>query len=111
MEHERQRTKNVQEERDESVKVLASALNESEGVKSENKVLKQQIMNLKRQFDENLKPVKVTARERVKERVESERRRGSVYNTKRVDHEPERVSEKTFIDVFIQEFWKKLTKA
>ena len=76
---ERERTKRLQEERDEAVRATAQAINESEGIKSENRALKAEIANLKKQFQENTKPAQTqkppTARERIKERVDAERRK------------------------------------
>lgn len=76
---ERERTKRLEEERDEAVRATAQAINESEGIKSENRALKAEIANLKKQFQENTKPKQTqkptTARERIKERVDAERRK------------------------------------
>lgn len=76
---ERERTKRLQEERDEAVRATAQAINESEGIKSENRALKAEIANLRKQFQENSKPVQTqkptTAKERIKERVDAERRK------------------------------------
>jgi uncharacterized phage infection (PIP) family protein YhgE len=99
LQQERLRTRSVQEERDEAIKALAAALNESEGIKSENKVLKQQIASLRQQFEGNLKgTAQVTAKARVIERVESERRKVGVHK-RHVEREPERNVAKSFIEV------------
>ena len=79
LEAERAKTKNLQEERDEAIRGMAGALNESEGIKSENKALKLEIVALRRQYQSNVqlpRPQGTTAaKERVKDRVESERRK------------------------------------
>jgi hypothetical protein len=79
LEAERAKTKNLQEERDEAIRGMASALNESEGIKSENKALKLEIVALRRQYQTNVQlphPQGTTAaKERVKDRVEAERKK------------------------------------
>jgi chromosome segregation ATPase len=82
---ERERTRNLQEERDEAIQTAAEALEECEGVKWENKKLKVEIERLK-QFGQNTKDVqsdRLTAKERVEKRVDAERKgrtRGEVRN-------------------------------
>jgi chromosome segregation ATPase len=79
LESEREKTRNLAEERDEAVQSLANVLNELESLKSENKALKMEIASLKKQLQENLKGSQAqktgTAKERIKERVEAERRK------------------------------------
>jgi hypothetical protein len=76
---ERAKTKNLQEERDEAISGMASALNESEGVKSENKALKLEIVALRKQYQTNVELPRpqgtTTAKERIKDRVATERRK------------------------------------
>jgi chromosome segregation ATPase len=98
LESQRRRTRSVEEERDEAVKRLAASLNEFEGLKSENKNLKAQIASLRKQFEDSLKPAQVpkpSVKDRVKERVESERKKDSAIK-KAPEH---RKTEPNFINV------------
>jgi chromosome segregation ATPase len=99
LQHERERTRNVEEERDEAVKRLAAALNETEGLKSENKALKGQIAQLKNQFEDSLKisASKISVKDRIKERVETERKK-EIPTKKKLEH---READRSFIDVVI----------
>jgi hypothetical protein len=100
LESQRRRTRSVEEERDEAVKRLAASLNEFEGLKSENKNLKAQIASLRKQFEDSLKPAQVpkpSVKDRVKERVESERKKDSA-----IEKAPEhRKTEPNFINVWL----------
>ena len=100
---ERERTKRLQEERDEAVRATAQAINESEGIKSENRALKAEIANLRKQFQENTKPTQsqkpTTARERIKERVDVERRKDHARKV-RGQRDAEGAGDRSFIQVF-----------
>ena len=101
LENERRRTRNVEEERDEAVKRLANALNETEGLKSENKALKAQIASLRKQFEDSLKlsqVPKAKVKDRVRERVEVERLKESAPK-KGTDRGTGRAVDGGFIDV------------
>lgn len=73
--------RNLQEERDEAVSALVAVSDELDGLKSENKALRAEIVNLKRHIQETLKQTpsqqqkQTSAKERVKERVEMERKK------------------------------------
>jgi len=98
LENERQRTRNVEEERDEVVRRLATALNECDGLKSENKNLKTQIAVLRNQSEASLKTAQVpkaTVKDRIKERVETERKKDAM-TKKNIER---RDADRSFIDV------------
>lgn len=100
---ERERTKRLQEERDEAVRATAQAINESERIKSENRALKSEIASLRKRFQENTKPVQsqkpTTARERIKERVDAERRKTHAQKG-RGQRDAEVAADRSFIQVF-----------
>jgi hypothetical protein len=89
LQSERERVRDLQEERDEAVKGLALALNESAGIRSENKALRIEIANLKSQNGHSSgshQPKTTSAKERVRERVETERKRDTVNKGKSGKH-------------------------
>ncbi len=98
---ERERTKRLQEERDEAVRATAQAVNESEGIKSENRALKVEIANLRKQFQDTTKPAQTqkptTARERIKERVETERKK---HHAQKRRGQRDAEGDRSFIQVF-----------
>lgn len=100
---ERERAKRLQEERDEAVKATVQAINESEGIKSENRALKAEIASLRKQFQEKTKitqmPKPTTAKERIKERVEVERRKENAQK-RRLRHDSDGAGDRSFIQVF-----------
>jgi hypothetical protein len=101
LDSERQKTANLQEERDEAVRSMANVLNESEGIKSENRALKCEIATLKKQYHDNLGHFRsqgsTTAKERIKERVEAERKKDKPRSDPRQESEGE--AGRTFIQV------------
>jgi len=101
LESEREKTKNLQEERDEAIRGIANALNESEGIKSENKALKQEIATLKNQYQNKVglsgSKSTTTAKERIRERVETERKKDK--SRRRSKQESEGEGDRTFIQV------------
>jgi len=102
LDSEREKTKNLQEERDEAVRGMANALNEFEGIKTENRALKLEITALKKQYQNNLGLSRsqgtTTAKDRVKERVETERRKDKTRSEVRQESEGE--GARTFIQVY-----------
>jgi regulator of replication initiation timing len=102
IETERQRTRNLEEERDVAIKDMVRAQNEAHGMKSENKALRTEVANLRKQLhDGNSVPVQkpFSAKERVKELVEAERKREQSHKS-RVQPDTEVVRE-SFIKVNI----------
>ena len=101
LDSEREKTKNLQEERDEAVRGMANALNELEGIKSENKALKLEIATLKKQYQTNVGLSRsqntATAKERITERVETERKKNK--SLRKSKQEGEREGDRTFIQV------------
>lgn len=101
LDSEREKTKNLQEERDEAIRGMANALNESEGIKSENKALKLEIATLKKQYRNNVglsqSQGTATAKERIKERVETERKKDKSHRKSKQESEGE--GDRTFIQV------------
>lgn len=100
---ERDRARNLQDERDEAVKALVAVSEEVDALKSENKALKAEIVNLKRQIHESLKQAQlqkpITVKERIKERVEIERKKEHDQR-KRVEREKkEEEGNRSFIQV------------
>jgi hypothetical protein len=102
LDSERERTRNLQEERDEAVEGMAIALNETAALKSENRALKAEILKLRSQSQEYAKSSQSqresTAKERVKERVEAERRKDKSRG-KRVERESDEEANRSFIQV------------
>lgn len=102
LDSERERTRNLQEERDEAVEGMAIALNETAALKSENRALKAEILKLRSQLQEYAKSSQSkresTAKERVKERVEAERRKDKSRG-KRVERESDEEANRSFIQV------------
>ena len=103
IETERERTRNLEEERDIAIKDMVRAQNEAHGMKSENKALKTEVANLRKQlhYTNNVPTHKVsTAKERVKELVEVERKKDQSHKSRaQRDTEVERES---FIQVSIR---------
>lgn len=93
---ERQSTRKLQEELDEAVRATLKAVKDSDALKSENRALKAEIANLRKQLLDNLKPAPTitTAKERVKERVDAERRKDHA----RKGREPD-TADRSFIQV------------
>ena len=83
IETEGERTRNLEEERDLAIKDMVRAQNEALGMKSENKALKTEVANLRKQLQNSNNvpapklsaPKLSTAKERVKELAEAERKR------------------------------------
>jgi DNA repair exonuclease SbcCD ATPase subunit len=103
LEAERERTRNLQEERDEAIRGMAKAVNECEGMRSENKALKAEIASLKKQFQDHAKhiykPSTKTVKDRIKDEVDLERRRDLAPKT-RVSRETQIETNRSFIHVF-----------
>ena len=108
LESERAKARNLQEERDEAVKAMGAYSEELDNLKSDNKALRAEIVNLKRQIHETLKQTQThtqkqkpttTAKERVKEQIEAERKREHAHKA-RVDREKEDEGNRSFIRVF-----------
>jgi len=101
LDSERERTRNLQEERDEAIKGMARAINESEGIKLENRALRTEIANLKKQFQDNTRSVDsqkpTTAKERIKTRVEAERKKDA--HKGRVQRDSDAAGDRSFIQV------------
>jgi hypothetical protein len=102
IETERERTRNLEEERDIAIKDMVRAQNEAHGMKSENKALKTEVANLRKQLH-NTNDVPThkasTAKERVRELVEAERKKDQSHKSRaQRDTEVERES---FIHVSI----------
>jgi hypothetical protein len=100
---ERDRARNLQDERDEAVKALVAVSEEVDALKSENKALRAEIVHLKRQIHESLKQAQlqkpITVKERIKERVEIERKKEHDQR-KRVEREKkEEEANRSFIQV------------
>lgn len=101
LESERERTRSLREERDEAVRTLAVALDESQGMKTENRALRAEIATLRKHWQDNSrldqKQRPKTAKERLKERVEVQR--GKDVTWKGRHREPTVEGSGGFIDV------------
>jgi chromosome segregation ATPase len=90
LQSEKERVRNVQDERDEAIRALSVAQNESERVKLENRALKEEIADMKQKHAENAKIPQTqrtsAAKERVKQRLEIERRGPTRESAHRDDH-------------------------
>jgi len=96
---ERERAKTLKQERDEAVSSAGRAMNEVEVLKSENRTLKAEIANLKRQVQGALKNQhQVSVKERIKEQVEVERKKDLAHRT-RVQDEKKISAERGFVRV------------
>ena len=97
---ERERIRNLQEERDEAVRAAATAVAESEGMKYENNALKLEISNLRKR--PQAKPVhsqrNMTVKDRVGERVDAEKKILSSQKG-RIEREHEMDKDRGFIHV------------
>ena len=103
IETERERTRNLEEERDVAIKDMVRAQNEAHGIKSENKALKTEVANLRKQLHNTNNvpaPKTSTAKERVKELVEAERKRDQSHKS-HAQRDP-RVERESFIRVSIR---------
>jgi predicted translin family RNA/ssDNA-binding protein len=99
LDHERERSRRLGEERDEAVSSAGRAMNEVEALKSENRALKSEVANLKRQLQEFSKSRhEPSVKERIKEQVEAERKKDFAHRT-RVPNEPKIPVERGFIQV------------
>jgi len=97
---ERERTRNLQEERDEAIQTAVKAMEECEGVKWENKTLKVEMERL-RQYGQDTKRVqqeKPTVKERIHKRLDAERKLRA--RTGDYQHDLPRKPEENFIQVF-----------
>lgn len=99
---ERESTRKLQEDLDEAVKATLRAIKESDALKSENRTLKSENTSLRKQLQESTKPVQTqkptTAKERVKERVDAERRKDHALRG-RVQRESDPAGDRSFIQV------------
>ena len=96
---ERERAKTLEQERDEAVSSAGRAMNEVEVLKSENRALKAEIANLKRQVQAASKNQhQVSVKERIKEQVEVERKKDLAHRT-RVQDEKKSSAERSFVQV------------
>lgn len=105
LDHERDRSRRLEEERDEAVSSAGRAMNEVESLKSENRALKSEVANLKRQLQELPKSRhEPSVKERIKEQVEAERKKDHAHRT-RVPDEPRIPAERGFIQVLPSYNW------
>jgi regulator of replication initiation timing len=99
---EREARRKLQEDLNEAVKATFKAINESDALKSENRALKVEIANLRKQLQESVKPAQpqkaTTAKERVKERVDAEKRKHDVWKG-RVQNDSDATGDRSFIKV------------
>jgi uncharacterized coiled-coil DUF342 family protein len=99
---EREAARKLREDLDEAVKTTLKALNESDALRSENKALKAEVASLRKQLQETSKVTQTqrptTAKERVKERVEAEKRKN--HTTKGGKQHERDNPDRSFIQVF-----------
>lgn len=96
---ERERERRLQEERDEAVASAGKAMNEVEALKSENRALKTEVANLKRQLQAASKiQHQPSVKERIKEQVNVERKKDLAHRT-HIQAENKNPTDRSFIQV------------